>query len=55
MLLEESLLLRSFERTHLNSCKNAKAADSFLALIEKFIPVIQKSKVHNFVRLFDAT
>lgn len=44
MLLEESLLLRSFERTHLNSCKNAKAADSFLALIEKFIPVIQKSK-----------
>ncbi|XVF07786.1 hypothetical protein REPUB_Repub06bG0169700 [Reevesia pubescens] len=45
MLVEESLLLRTLESTHLNSCQNVKAAASrILGFIEEFIPVFKKSK-----------
>ncbi|XVF27015.1 hypothetical protein REPUB_Repub14bG0070000 [Reevesia pubescens] len=45
MLVEESLLLRTVESTHLNSCQNVKAAASrILGFIEEFIPVFKKSK-----------
>lgn len=45
MLMEESLLLRTVESTHLNSCQNIKAgANSILCLIEEYIPVLKKSK-----------
>ncbi|XVF27001.1 hypothetical protein REPUB_Repub14bG0069100 [Reevesia pubescens] len=45
MLVEESLLLRTVESTHLNSCQNVKAAASrILGFIEEFILVFKKSK-----------
>ncbi|XP_040935632.1 midasin isoform X2 [Gossypium hirsutum] len=45
MLIEESLLLRTVESTHLNSCQNVKAvANRILGVIEEFIPTLKKSK-----------
>ncbi|XVF74359.1 hypothetical protein PTKIN_Ptkin13bG0104300 [Pterospermum kingtungense] len=45
MLVEESLLLRTVESTHLNSCLTVKAAaNRILGFIEEFIPVFKKSK-----------
>ncbi|KAJ0075983.1 hypothetical protein Patl1_33593 [Pistacia atlantica] len=45
MLVEESLLLRKVESTHLNYCQSVRAtAHNVLSFIDKFIPVIQKSK-----------
>ena len=47
MLHEESLLLRTVETAHFNSCQQDKvAANRVLVFIEKFVPVFQKSKVH---------
>ena len=48
MLVEESLLLRTVESIHLNSCLKVKAAaNRILGFIEEFIPVFKKSKVHK--------
>ncbi|KDO65104.1 hypothetical protein CISIN_1g0000012mg, partial [Citrus sinensis] len=45
MLVEESLLLRTVESTHLSDCQSVRvAAHSVLSFSKKFIPVIQKSK-----------
>ncbi|OMO78608.1 hypothetical protein CCACVL1_14268 [Corchorus capsularis] len=45
MLVEESLLLRTVESTHFNSCQKVKAsANRILSFIEEFIPVVKKSK-----------
>ncbi|KAL5697769.1 hypothetical protein ACHQM5_028886 [Ranunculus cassubicifolius] len=42
---ETSLLLRNVEVTHLNTCRDVRVeANSLLALIEKFIPSLRKSK-----------
>ncbi|XVF07654.1 hypothetical protein REPUB_Repub06bG0158200 [Reevesia pubescens] len=50
MLVEESLLLRTLESTHLNSCQNVKAAASrILGFIEEFIPIFKKSKCDVFI------
>ncbi|KAM7253719.1 hypothetical protein ACFE04_031401 [Oxalis oulophora] len=44
-LFEESLLLSTVSSTHLNSCDSIKpAANRVLSFIEKYIPVISKSK-----------
>ncbi|GAV80132.1 AAA_5 domain-containing protein [Cephalotus follicularis] len=49
MLIEASLLLRTVENVHLSSCQSVKvSANRVLALIEKYIPVFQESKVHIF-------
>lgn len=43
---DELLLLRTFENTHLYNCQTVKAtSSSFLASIEKFLPVFCNSKV----------
>ncbi|XP_065637884.1 midasin-like isoform X2 [Quercus suber] len=45
MLNEASLVLRTFEDTHLNTCHGVKAAaNRVLAFIGKFVPDFQKSK-----------
>ncbi|KAK9989956.1 hypothetical protein SO802_024941 [Lithocarpus litseifolius] len=45
MLNEASLVLRTFEDTHLNTCHGVKAAANWvLAFIGKFVPDFQKSK-----------
>ncbi|KAK9282811.1 hypothetical protein L1049_011033 [Liquidambar formosana] len=52
MLHEESLLLRTVESTHLNTCQSVKAeANRILVFIEKFVPVFHKSKesLDNFL------
>ncbi|ONI15461.1 hypothetical protein PRUPE_3G044200 [Prunus persica] len=42
---EELLLLKTFDNTHLKGCQTVKnEGNEFLASIEKFIPVLQKSK-----------
>ncbi|TQE13576.1 hypothetical protein C1H46_000907 [Malus baccata] len=42
---DELLLLKTFQNTHLNNCQTVKNdVNEFLASIEKFIPVLQKSK-----------
>lgn len=47
LLHEESLLLRTVETAHFNSCQQDKvAANRILVFIEKFVHVFQKSKVH---------
>ncbi|KAK1575506.1 hypothetical protein Q3G72_006073 [Acer saccharum] len=44
-LVEESLLLRTVENTHSNSCQSVRATtQKVLAFIERFAPAIQKSK-----------
>ena len=49
MLNEASLVLRTFEDTHLNTCHGVKAAaNRVLALIGKFVPDFQKSKVQYY-------
>lgn len=46
---EELLLLKTFDNTHLKGCQTVKnEGNEFLASIEKFIPVLQKSKVCVF-------
>lgn len=43
---DELLLLKTFQNTHLNNCQTVKnEVNEFLTSIEKFIPVLQKSKV----------
>lgn len=50
MLVEESLLLRTVESTHLSDCQSVRVgAHSVLSFSKKFIPVIQKSKVHIYI------
>ncbi|KAJ4717838.1 Midasin [Melia azedarach] len=45
MLVEESLLVRTVETTHLNDCQNVRvAAHRIHSFYEKFVPIIQKSK-----------
>ncbi|XVE88663.1 hypothetical protein DITRI_Ditri19aG0087500 [Diplodiscus trichospermus] len=45
LLVEESLLLKTVENTHLNSCLEVKAAaNRILGFIEEFIPTFKKSK-----------
>ncbi|XP_048233780.1 midasin isoform X2 [Ricinus communis] len=45
MLVEESLLLKTVESTHSKSCRSVKpATNHVLQFIEKFIPLMQKSK-----------
>jgi midasin len=52
MLYEESLLLTTFENTHLNTCESFKAAaNRVLAFIGNCFPDFQKSKVQNFCSL----
>lgn len=50
MLVEESLLVRTVETTHLNDCQNVRvAAHRIHSFYEKFVPIIQKSKVHIYI------
>ncbi|CAI0419971.1 unnamed protein product [Linum tenue] len=45
MLIEESLLLETLETAHLQSCEEVKpAANHVLQVLDKFIPLIKKSK-----------
>ncbi|KAL5755634.1 hypothetical protein ACOSQ2_020380 [Xanthoceras sorbifolium] len=45
LVVEESLLLRTVEKTHSNSCQSVRATtQKVLAFIDRFAPAIQKSK-----------
>ncbi|KAK8664402.1 hypothetical protein V6N13_084194 [Hibiscus sabdariffa] len=45
MIVEESLLLRTVECAHWNSCQNVKAiANRILGVVEEFIPILKRSK-----------
>ena len=49
MLNEASLVLRTFEDNHLNTCHGVKAAaNRVLALIGKFVPDFQKSNLQYY-------